>query len=107
MYRHAVIKVSLSGPHLDGHPEALQHLVAAAAHHVEPHHLLLRPGTDKLHHCLRFPPRHGVVQRGELGLVDTELLLAELLLGLPLRETNGPDLKVTNITLRETFPPWL
>ena len=93
MNGHTVVKVSLGGPHLDGHPEALEHLVTAPAHHVEPHHLLLLAGTDKLHQCLGFPLGHGVVQRRELGLVDAEVLLAELLLGLPLRESNGPDLK--------------
>ena len=93
---HAVIKVRLGGPHLDGHPEALQHLVAAAAHHVEPHHLLILPGTDQLHHGLGLPAGHRVVQRGELRLVDAQSFLTELLLCFLLRQSNRPDLSETN-----------
>ena len=93
VYRHTVIKVSLGCSHLDRHSEALQHLVAAPSHHVEADHFLLRPGADQLHHRLRLPGGHGVIQRGELRLVDLQVLLAELFLGFLLSQTNRPDLK--------------
>ena len=95
MYRYTVIKVRLGGSHLDGHSEPLEHLVAAPAHHVETHHLLLQPGADQLHHRLRLPGGHGVIERRELGLVDLQILLAKLLRGFLLSETNCPDLKIT------------
>lgn len=94
MYRHTVIKVSLSCSHLDRHSEALQHLVAASSHHVEADHLLLLPSADQLHHRLGFPGGHGVVERRELRLVDLQILLAELLRGFLLSETNCPDLQI-------------
>ena len=97
MDRHAVVKVRLGGAHLDGHPEALEHLVAAPSHHVETHHLLLLPSADQLHHRLRLPGGHGVIQRRELGLVDLQILLAELLRGFLLSETNCPDLKILGV----------
>ena len=93
MYRHTVIKVSLGCSHLDGHSESLEHLVTASPHHVEPDHLLLLASADQLHHRLRLPAGHGVIQRRELGLVDLQVLLAELLLGFLLSQTNRPDLK--------------
>ena len=94
VYRYTVIKVRLGGSHLHSHSEALQHLVAAPAHHVETHHLLLLPSADQLHHRLRLPGGHGVIQRRELRLVDLQILLAELLRGFLLSQTNRPDLKL-------------
>ena len=72
MNRNTVIKVSLGCPHLDSDTEPLQHLVTASSSHVEPHHPLLPTLTHQLHHGLRLPAGHGVVERGELGLVHSD-----------------------------------
>ena len=92
MDRHTVVKVRLSGSHLDGHPEPLEHLVTAAADHVEAHHLLLWALAHQLHHRLRLPGGHRVIQWSELGLVHSHVLTPKLLVCLFLCQPDTSDL---------------
>ena len=92
MDRHAVVKVRLGGAHLDGHPEALEHLVTAAADHVKADHPLLRALADQLHHRLRLPGGHRVIQRSELGLVHNHIITTKLLSRIFLSQTDTSDL---------------
>ena len=95
MDRHTVVKVRLGGAHLDGDPEALEHLVTAAAHHVEADHpLLLRAVTHELHHRLGLPGGHRVVQRGEPGLVHRHIVTPKLLTRFFLCQTDTSNLKI-------------
>ena len=93
MDRHTVVKVCLGGAHLDGHPEPLEHLVTAAADHVKADHPLLWALADQLHHCLRLPGGHRVIQRSELGLVHSHIITPKLLSRFFLRQTDTSDLK--------------
>ena len=82
-----VVKVLLGGAHPDGHPESLQHLVAPPANHVETDHFLALALADELHVRLLLPRRHGMVERGEGGLVHLDAV-TKLVTRLLLRDAN-------------------
>ncbi|KAB8606239.1 hypothetical protein FH972_025869 [Carpinus fangiana] len=96
MYGDAAVKVGLCGAHLDGDAKALQHLAAALAHDVQPDDLLLLARAHQLVRAgaLVLGLHHRIVHRGEAGGVDLDIVLAEFLLGLRLREADGADLGV-------------
>lgn len=96
MNGHAAVKVLLGRAHLDRDPETLKHLPNPQAENVQPDDLLLGPGADDLH--LRgvelFLLRgKDVVEHGrETRLVHLDLVVAEPLASLGLRQADGADL---------------
>ena len=107
MYSNTAIKVLLSGAHLDSDTEALQHFTNAKTQDVQSDNLLLGTGTDNLH--LRrvlglLLSRHDVEEHGgELGVVDLDLVIAVVLAGLGLSETDTANLRVREDDRRDVL----
>lgn len=81
--RRALIELT---SHLDGHSESLQHLIRSDTDEVQSNDLLLGSLDDELEggRLLVFGVHHRVVERGEGGLVDLDLVVTELLASLRL-----------------------
>lgn len=99
MDSNTAIKVLLSSTHLNSDTEALQHLANAETEDVQTDHLLLRTGTDDLHlgrvlGLLLWGQADIVEHRGELRVVDLDLVVAVALAGLGLGETDRADFGV-------------
>lgn len=90
------IEILLRGTHLNGDTETLQNLGAVLAENVQAYNLLLLAGAHQLvlGGALVLGLHHRVVHGGELALVDFDVLVAKLLTGFGLGETNGADLGV-------------
>mmetsp|Transcript_8523 Transcript_8523/g.24541 ORF Transcript_8523/g.24541 Transcript_8523/m.24541 type:complete len:318 (+) Transcript_8523:107-1060(+) len=89
------VKVGLGGSHLHGDAESLEHLIGAHSDHVQSDDHLFFAGADQLHRSLwlviglHLP--WSVVQVGEFGAVDLDVVLAVLGNGLVLAESDGAD----------------
>ena len=107
VYSNTAIEVLLSGAHLDSDTEALQHFTNTKAQYVQPNNLLLGTGADNLH--LRrvlglLLHRHDVEEHGgELGVVDLDLVIAVVLAGLGLCETDTANLRVRKDDRRDVL----
>lgn len=93
---NTAIKVGLGSSHLDGNTETLKHLTTANTHDVKTDDLLLGAGGNELvvGRALLVGLHHGVVHGSETGLVYLDAVLAILLDGLGLSQTNAADFGV-------------
>ena len=62
---HRVVEVLLGGAHPDGNREALQHLIRARTHHVQPDDALLGTRVTSFISTRGLTVGHRVVQRHE------------------------------------------
>lgn len=96
---NTTIKVLLSSTHLHSDTEALQHLANTETKDVQTDDLLLGTGTDDLHlgrvlGLLLWGQADVVEHRGELGVVNLDLIVAIALTGFRLGETDRANLGV-------------
>lgn len=110
MDSNTAVEVGLCSAHLYGNTKALQHLADAKTKDVQSDDLLLGTGADNLHLSrvlgLLLSGHEAVVHVCKLGVVGLDLVIAVLLAGFGLSETDGADLGVRennsgNVLVRE------
>lgn len=98
MDSNTAVEVGLGSAHLDSNTKTLQHLADAKTKDVQTNDLLLGAGADDLHLGgvlgLLLSGHEAVVHVGKLGVVGLDLVIAILLAGFGLSETDGADLRV-------------